>query len=106
MGFTPNLYPTNNKMLLNGKDIDQFMEVYLPEIHQIMLRSLQESGLGSVAGYNDLQAAQLQGVLDNRQFMSLQIIASGHTQDNQILLSLYIVSQTGNRSPNPSKATD
>ena len=102
MGFTLNLYPTNNKMLLNGKDIDQFMEVYLPEIHQIMLQSLQESGLGSVAEYNYLLAVQLQGVLGNRQSMSLQIFASDHTEDNQILLSTHIVSQTGNRSLNTS----
>ena len=31
-GYTLNLYPTNNKMLLNGKDIDWFMEAHLPEI--------------------------------------------------------------------------
>ena len=39
VGFTLNLYPTNNKRLLNGKDVDQFMYKHLPKIHQIMIRS-------------------------------------------------------------------
>ena len=42
VGYTLNLYPTNNKMLLNGKDIDQFMDEHLPEIHQITIQSFQK----------------------------------------------------------------
>ena len=34
VGYTLNLYPTCNKLLLNGRDIDRFMESHLPKIHE------------------------------------------------------------------------
>ena len=30
IGYTVNLYPTNNRLLINGKDVDRFMDNYLP----------------------------------------------------------------------------
>ena len=66
-GYTLNLYPTKNKMLLNGKDVDWFMDSHLPEIHCCMIQAVQEEGLGSVANYNHILVTQLQKVLDERQ---------------------------------------
>ena len=48
VGYTLNLYPTNNKMLLNGKYIDQFMDEHLPEIHQITIQSFQKKKVSIV----------------------------------------------------------
>ena len=67
IGYTLNLYPTNNKMLLNGRDVDWFMDSHLPQIHSIMVQSVQDEGLGSVSNYNHILATQMQNILDERQ---------------------------------------
>ena len=67
VGYTLNLYPTCNKLLLNGRDIDRFMESHLPKIHEIMCQSLQDTQFGSIANYNSILAAELQKVLRDRQ---------------------------------------
>ena len=56
IGDTLNLYPTNNKMLLNGKDLDWFVDSHLPEIHNNMMQSVQKDGLVSVSNYNNILA--------------------------------------------------
>ncbi|MEW8309202.1 MAG: hypothetical protein G8D88_18940, partial [gamma proteobacterium symbiont of Ctena orbiculata] len=65
--YTLNLYPTNNSMLLNGRDIDQFMNFHLPVIHELMCKSVKDEGLQSVSNYNFILATQFRKVLDERQ---------------------------------------
>ena len=61
--YTLNLYPTNNTLLLNGKDYRKFIEEHLPTIHQIMCNAVQEQNIGSVANFNQILQCQLQKVL-------------------------------------------
>ena len=35
-GYTINLYPTSNRLLINDKDLDRFMANHLPEVHRII----------------------------------------------------------------------
>ena len=49
LGYTLNLYSTKNKMLLNGKDIDQFMDRHLPIVHEIMFQPVRDGLLRNVS---------------------------------------------------------
>ena len=84
IGYTLNLYPTNNKMLLNGKDVDWFMDSHLPQIHSIMVQSVQDEGLGSVSNYNHILATQMQKILDERQALGRQM-SSRSVNDKQYI---------------------
>ena len=42
VGYTLNLYLTNNTLLLNGKDFDRFMYMHLPVMHDIMTISVRQ----------------------------------------------------------------
>ena len=66
-GYTLNLYPTNNALLLNGKFFGWFIEEHLPLIHQIMVTAVQDRDVGSVENFNHILSCQLQKVLDERQ---------------------------------------
>ena len=62
--YTLNLYPTNNTVLLNGKNYDKFIEDHLSVILQIMCGAVQDQNLGSVANFNEILGTQMQKVLD------------------------------------------
>ena len=49
VSYTVNLYPTNNRLLINGKDVDKFMESHLPLLHQMMIRALSEDGFNFIS---------------------------------------------------------
>ena len=66
LGYTLNLNPTKNKMLLNGKDIDRFMERHLPIIHEIMFQPVRDGLFRNVSQYNEILSTQLRRVLDLR----------------------------------------
>ena len=74
--YTLNLYPTNNTLLLNGKDYRKFIEEHLPTIHQIMCNAVQEQNIGSVANFNQILQCQLQKVLDERASVGEAVHAS------------------------------
>ena len=42
IGYTLNLYLTNNTLLLNAKDLYRFMNVHLPLLHEIMCISVEQ----------------------------------------------------------------
>ena len=67
LGYTLNLYTTKNKLLLNGKDIDQFMDRHLPIIHEIMLKPIRDGQLRSVSHFNEILSSQINKVLQQRQ---------------------------------------
>lgn len=67
VGYTLNVYPTSNKMLLNGKDVDTFMDKHLPRIHEVMCQIVRDEELGNVARYNDILSSELTRVLYERQ---------------------------------------
>ena len=52
MDYTLNLYPTNNRLLLNGKDIDSFMNCHLPTLHEIMCTPIRNRQLRSLSQLN------------------------------------------------------
>ena len=52
VSYTVNLYPTNNRLLINGKDVDKFMESHLVLLHQMMIRALLEDGFSGVESMN------------------------------------------------------
>ena len=67
VGYTLNMYLTNNTLLLNGKDIDQFMNVHLPVLHEIMVMSVQQ--IHSVPMLNSILVEMMQQLLDQRSSM-------------------------------------
>ena len=66
VSYTVNLYPTNNRLLINGKDVDKFMESHLPLLHQMMIRALSEDGFSGVESMNRMLADQMQFILNQR----------------------------------------
>ena len=56
VSYTVNLYPTNNRLLINGKDVDKFMKSHLPLLHQMMIRALSEDGFSGVESMNRMLA--------------------------------------------------
>ena len=64
VGYTLNLYLTNNTMLLNWKDIDKFMDVHLPLLHEIMCVSVKP--YRDLPTFNRLLTQQLQVIMDQR----------------------------------------
>lgn len=66
IGYTINLYPTNNRLLVNGKDVDRFMDSHLPLLHKIMLNALTDGGFCGIDTMNRVLAEQLHAVLVHR----------------------------------------
>ena len=66
-GYTLNLYPTKNRLLINGRDIDQLMDAHLPLLHEIMCTPVRTGKLASANQLNHILGTQLQSVLDSRQ---------------------------------------
>lgn len=58
-GYTVNLYSTNNKLLINGKDIDTLMDRHLPVLHEIMTQGLRERNIDGVEQFNTILAEQM-----------------------------------------------
>ena len=58
-GYTINLYSTNNRLLINGKDIDTLMVRHLPILHEIMCQGLRDGEIGSVQEFNNILAEQM-----------------------------------------------
>ena len=54
-------------MLLNGKDIDRFMDRHLPIIHEIMFQPVRDGLFRNISQYNEILNTQLWNVLDQRQ---------------------------------------
>ena len=66
VGYTVNLYRTNNRLLINGRDVDKFIDSHLPLLHQMMIRAMSESGFRDVDAVNRMLAEQMQTVLTER----------------------------------------
>ena len=64
VGYTLNMYLTNNTLLLNGKDLDRFMDVHLPVLHEIMCISVAK--FRSIPTLNNLLADRMQQLLEQR----------------------------------------
>ena len=58
-GYTVNLYSTNNRLLINGKDIDTLMVRHLPVLHEVMCQGLRDDNIESVEKYNSILAEQM-----------------------------------------------
>ena len=58
-GYTVNLYSTNNRLLINGKDIDTLMDRHLPVLHEVMCQGLRDDNIESVEKYNSILAEQM-----------------------------------------------
>ena len=71
--------------MLNGEDVDQLMDEHLPEIHQTMIRSLQDEGVCSVANYYDIMSVQMQKILNERQFADLTPTSEVNFNDQTIV---------------------
>ena len=80
VGYTLNMYLTNNTLLLNGKDLDQFMDVHLPLLHEIMCISVQQ--FRNLPTLNKLLADRMQQLLDQRATVLSQNIAKTSEQSN------------------------
>ena len=65
IGYTLNLYLTSNTLLLNGKDLDRFMNVHLSVLHEIMCISVKQFHYAPTL--NNLLAEQMQQLLDQRE---------------------------------------
>ena len=52
VSYVVNLYPTNNCLLKNGKNVDKYMKNHLPQLHQMMTRTLLEDGFSGVESMN------------------------------------------------------
>ena len=58
LGYTVNLYPTNNRILINGKDVDRFMDKHLPLLHEMMIKAMREFGFRGVEAMNNILCEQ------------------------------------------------
>ena len=58
-GYTINLYSTNNRLLINGKDLDTLMERHLPILHEIMCQGVRDLEIEGVEQYNRILAEQM-----------------------------------------------
>ena len=67
IGYTLNLYPTRNSLLLNGKDTDTFIDSHLPAIHELMCQTVQDWKVSSAANLNHILSEQFRHILDQRQ---------------------------------------
>ena len=76
-GYTVNLYPTRNRILINGKCIDLLMEEHLPSIHELMMKPIREGIVTGASGLNHILGTQMQLLLDQRQ--------AGIISENQLL---------------------
>ena len=114
VGYTLNLYPTNNRLLPNGKDIDSFMNCHLPTLHEIMCTPIRTGQLRSLSQLNIILETQLQAILSRRQNIVVHTdktsneLDSSETQltsdvnkDVQSESDLQIVSNNVNVKPTP-----
>ena len=76
-GYTINLYTTCNRILINGKKIDLFMDKHLPAIHELMIKPIYAGTVTGVRGLNDILRSQMQSLLDQRYTVAIP--------DNQLL---------------------
>ena len=93
VGYTLNLYLTNNTMLLNGKDIGKFMDVHLPLLYEIMCVSVKP--YRDLPTFNRLLTQQLQVIMDQRNTAAVQpaVIHSPNMRSNsnvQVNLQDYV----------------
>ena len=66
LGYTVNLYPTNNRLLINGKDVDRFMDKHLPLLHEMMIKAMREFGFRGVEAMNNILCEQMRIVASQR----------------------------------------
>ena len=52
VSYVVKLYPTNNCLLRNGKNVDKFMKNHLLQLHQMIIRTLLEDGFSGVESMN------------------------------------------------------
>ena len=67
IGYTLNLYPTRNSLLLNGKDTDTFIDVHLPAIHVLMCKTVKDWEVGSAENLNRILGEGFSHILASRQ---------------------------------------
>ncbi len=61
-----NIYLTSNSVLINGKDVDRFMNNHLPIIHDIMWKPIKQGDFDNVMQLNRIIAEQLTHVIQQR----------------------------------------
>lgn len=88
IGYTINLYTTNNSILINGKDIEHFMTKHLPAIHQLMCEPVRSGALRDYMELNDILGYQLQQVLNERQLTRNNIQSPSHEDCNSSISSI------------------
>ena len=66
-GYTLNLYPTRNSLLLNGKDTDTFIDAHLPAIHALMCQTARDWEVSSAETLNHILSEQFKHILESRQ---------------------------------------
>lgn len=87
-GYTLNLFPINDKILLNGKEIGLFVDSHLPEIHRIMILSLEKENLSSVSEYNHILDVHLRKALDKRQAKEAVVGLNNSLDTSELLATL------------------
>ena len=89
IGYTLNLYLTNNTLLLNGKDLVRFMNVHLPLLHEIMCISVEQ--FRNVATLNNLLAERMQQLLDQRaNLLSQKVVHKGQQPSDSDIESVQL----------------
>lgn len=89
LGYTLNLYATKNKLLLNGKDIDRFIDRHLPAIHNIMFKPIRDGQFRNVDEYNKILSFQISKVLEQRQLNKQTTSASPTVPKDNVVLVPY-----------------
>lgn len=67
IGYTLNLYITNNTILINGRALDKFVSDHLPVIHELMCKAIREGEFDDLQHLNVALAQELKCILDLRQ---------------------------------------
>ena len=64
--YTVNLNPTNNRLLINGKDVDRFMDIHLPLLHGMMVQEMTDGEFREVETMNRVLSEQMNVMLSQR----------------------------------------
>ena len=66
LGCTVNLYPINNWLLINGKDVDRLMDKHLPLLHEMIIKAMREFGFRGAEAMNNILCEQMRNVASQR----------------------------------------
>lgn len=90
IGYTINLYTTCNRILINGKDIDLFMDEHLPAIHDYMMKPIDAGILTGVRGLNHILQTEMQSLLDQR-LKGINSVNSQNFKDSEEITGKVVV---------------